>query len=161
MLFRSLLTQTFKQPATHVPYKGHAAYMADLISGRIDITYNFVPALKNSIDNGQLVPLAISGPERLPEYPNVPTLNELGMGQYNIPAWIALFANTTADKETIKAVQNALKDVASDPKKRLEFKKQTGGLTIDKRKLFSTEEFLFGSIKINRKIINDNKIILE
>lgn len=157
----AMLAQTFKQPAIHIPYKGTSSHLPDMIAGRVDLTYSFGPVIKNAVDNGQLVPLAISSDERSPEYPNIPTLSELGLKNYDIPLWMMLFANTTADKETIKTLQSALKDIANDPKKRSELKKNSGGITIDKKKLFLTEELLLESVKKYQKLIDKYSITLE
>ena len=73
----------------HVPYKGSAEALNDLLAGRIDVLYDAV-ALQQ-IKAGKLKALATTGAERHPELPDVPTLRELKL-DYSLPNWYGLYA---------------------------------------------------------------------
>lgn len=74
---------------THVPYKGSAESLADLLGGRIDVIYD--PVALAQIKSGNLKALAVTSPERHPELPGVPTLREQGL---SVPggSWFGVFA---------------------------------------------------------------------
>ena len=72
---------------THIPHQGGAAAMVEVMAGRIpmmiDVSSNVLPYL----ETGKIVPLAVTGSERLKALPNVPTLQEKGVKDYEIYAW--------------------------------------------------------------------------
>lgn len=76
----------------HVPYKGAAPALTDLIAGRIQIMIanaeNFSPA----IQTGKIRVLAVAGPKRLPQLQNVPTAAEAGLPDYEVSSWFGLLA---------------------------------------------------------------------
>ena len=72
----------------HVPYRGGAPALADLLGGQIDMVFDFMPALLPQIASGRLVPLAVGSRERSPLLPDVPGLGEfadLGIGDLDLP----------------------------------------------------------------------------
>lgn len=75
----------------HVPYRGSAPAMADLIAGRVDMTVDGVGAVGPQIREGKLRALAAGTMERIPSFPDLPTLRELGFGDIDAVSWIGLF----------------------------------------------------------------------
>lgn len=73
----------------HVPYKGSAEALNDLLAGRIDIMYD--PVTLQQVKAGKLKALATTGAERHPDLPNVPTLAEQEL-DYALPSWFGLYA---------------------------------------------------------------------
>jgi tripartite-type tricarboxylate transporter receptor subunit TctC len=107
---------------THVPYKGSAPALNDLMAGRIDGTIDSMPALLAQIRAGKLKPLAVTGRERSPQLPDVPTLAESGFPDLVVNTWfgVALPSGTPAD-----AVQRLAQELQAtlqlpDVKQRLE-----------------------------------------
>ena len=84
---------------THVPYKGSAPALNDIMAGRIDGTIDSMPALLGQIRSGKVKALAVSGRERAPQLPDVPTLAESGLPDLVVNTWfgIAVPAGTPAD----------------------------------------------------------------
>lgn len=77
----------------HVPYRGGAPALNDLLAGQIDMVFDFMPALMPHIAAGRLVPLAVGSRERSPLMPDVPGLGEfadLGIGDLDLQSWNAL-----------------------------------------------------------------------
>ena len=74
---------------THVPYKGEAPAILDLLGGQIDAAITSVGAASRHPD--KIVPLAISSPQRFVRYPDVPTFAEAGYPAVNMPGWGCLF----------------------------------------------------------------------
>jgi tripartite-type tricarboxylate transporter receptor subunit TctC len=98
----------------HVPFKGGAEAMFDVISGRVDFFFGPVALVLPHIRDGKLLALAANGTKRSPTLPNVPTLQEAGFADAEYPIWFGLFApaRTPApiveklNHETLKVLQS-------------------------------------------------------
>ncbi len=77
---------------THVPYKGNAPAITDVIGGQVNLMFDNISNSLPHIKAGKLRALAVTGPARSPVLPNVPTLAEFGFTGYNITSWFGLFA---------------------------------------------------------------------
>jgi tripartite-type tricarboxylate transporter receptor subunit TctC len=83
----------------HLPYKGSAAALPDLLSGQVPVMFADMPLVVQHMQAGRLRALAVAGRERNPALPSIPTVAEAGVKDYYAFAWYALFApaNTPAD----------------------------------------------------------------
>ena len=75
---------------THVPYKGSAPALNDIMADRIDGTIDSMPALLTQIRAGKVKPLAVTGRERAPQLPDVPTLAEAGFPDLVVNTWFGI-----------------------------------------------------------------------
>ena len=99
--------------ALHVPFKGGAEAMSEVIAGRIDFFFGPPPLLLPHIKEGTLKALAVNGTSRMSALPEVPTTRETGFNDAEYPVWFGLFvpARTPRDiverlhQETLKALQ--------------------------------------------------------
>jgi tripartite-type tricarboxylate transporter receptor subunit TctC len=71
----------------HVPYRGSSPALADLIAGRVDFTIDNLPNVLAQVRGGRLRPLAVTGLERDPTMPDVPTFREAGVPDYEMYVW--------------------------------------------------------------------------
>jgi len=71
----------------HVPYRGSAPGMADLIGGRVDWTIDNLPNVLAQVEGGKLRAIAVTGTERDPSMPDVPTFREAGLDGYEVYVW--------------------------------------------------------------------------
>jgi tripartite-type tricarboxylate transporter receptor subunit TctC len=85
-LFRSMTGTDI----THVPYKGGAPMMTDLIGGQIQMAIETSPSAHPYVESGKVKALAVTSAKRSPAYPNVPTLDEAGVKGFNVVTWFAL-----------------------------------------------------------------------
>lgn len=105
-----LAGEMFKRSAgldmTHVPYRGAGPAINDLIPGRIDSFFNNIAPVVPLMNNGQVRGLAVTGAKRSPAAPDVPTLMESGLSDFEVYGWygIVVPANSPAD---ITAKMNA------------------------------------------------------
>jgi len=101
--------------ATHIPYKGEAAALSDLIAGQIDFCACNVPASTGFIKNGQIKALAVTSAKRLPALPNIPTVAEAAIPGFENVGWFALMAPANTPKIiTDKIYAAAIKAVKSE-----------------------------------------------
>ena len=84
-----LLTKT---DIVHVPYKGAAPALQDLIAGRVPMMFDIVPFALQHIRDGSVRGLAVAAPQRVPVLPDIPTMAEAGYPGVQGGAWFALFA---------------------------------------------------------------------
>lgn len=116
-------------PMLHVPYRGNSPAMMDVISGKItfmfDITSTAIPFIKS----GKTRPLAVTSKTRNPELPDVPTMVEAGIPDYEVTGWYSLVGPKALPAPIAAKLTKALGDVAQDE----QFKKAMvdGGYTID------------------------------
>ncbi|NPC55269.1 tripartite tricarboxylate transporter substrate binding protein [Caenimonas soli] len=75
----------------HIPYRGGASALTDLIGGQIDLMFDNLPTSLPHIRKGLLRPLAVTGNRRSPQLPEVPTMIEAGIRGYESTAWAGLF----------------------------------------------------------------------
>lgn len=87
-LFRAL-TRT---QMTHIPYKGGAPMMTDLMAGQIQMAIETSPSAEPQVRSGKVKALAVTTLKRSPAYPGVPTLDEAGVKGYDVTTWFALMA---------------------------------------------------------------------
>jgi tripartite-type tricarboxylate transporter receptor subunit TctC len=86
---------------THVPYKGSAPMLTDLIAGRVHMTIDNLPASQPHADGGAIRPLAVSTATRWPLLPDLPTIAEAGVPGYEAASWFTIGAPAKTPKEII------------------------------------------------------------
>ena len=92
----------------HVPYRGAAPAMTDLLGGQVDFMVAAVPSARGLIESGDLIPLAITGETRSPLFPTVPTANEAGLDGYIVTTWYGLCAPLGLPAPVQARIANAL-----------------------------------------------------
>ena len=75
----------------HIPYKSAGHSMPDLLAGRLQVAFETMPTVSAYIKQGKLRALATTSPKRLAEFPDVPTMAEVGMPDYKLRTWYGLF----------------------------------------------------------------------
>lgn len=90
----------------HVPYKGPA--VTDLLGGQLAFLTDATGLLGPYIREGKMRPLAVISPNRLPDYPTVPTLRELKVNDYNLWRWWVVIANSSADPDAIEYIRRVI-----------------------------------------------------
>lgn len=99
----------------HVPYRGAAPAMSDLMSGQIQAMLQTIPAVMPHIQSGKVRPLATSGRVRSSALPNLPTLDEAGIKDFDYAPWYGFFAPAGTPPSTVKKLHAAINKVLSDP----------------------------------------------
>ena len=85
----------------HVPYKGNAEALADLMSGRVQVLFSGLPPVMAQVQAGKVRVLAIAGPSRAASLPDVPTVAEAGLPGAEVLVWYGLLAPAGTPREVI------------------------------------------------------------
>ncbi len=101
---------------THVPYKGVAAALLDLIAGRIDVGLSSVGSATQHIKAGRVRGLAVAGRERHPLLPEVPTFAEAGFPEYNMVYWFGMMAPSATPPAVLAQLQQGIARAVEQPK---------------------------------------------
>ena len=101
---------------THVPYRGVAAALLDLMAGRIDVGLSSAGSAAQHIKGGKLRGLAVVGKERHPLIPEVPTFAEAGFGSYEMVYWFGLMAPAGLPPTVLARIQQGVARAVEQPK---------------------------------------------
>ena len=91
----------------HVPYKGGAAAIGDLIAGRVQVMFESLNSIAPFARSGQVRPLAVTGDHRSKAFPDLPTVAEAGVPGYSAPTWSGIIAPAGTPKPVIDKLNAA------------------------------------------------------
>ncbi|TQJ96964.1 tripartite tricarboxylate transporter substrate binding protein [Achromobacter sp. SLBN-14] len=101
--------------ARHIPYKGVGPMMADLIGGQVDFGVLSLPSVLPQIKSGALKALGACGGERMAALPDLPTLREQGMADYEIGGWFAAAGPAKLPQADVRRIFDALARAFNSP----------------------------------------------
>ena len=113
----------------HVPYKGTGPALQDLLGGQVDLTFGTAPPFMPHIASGKLRVLAVTGKQRLPSLPDVPTTAEAGYPKVDATSWFAVFAPAGVPKAVVDKLTADIRTVVQNPT--FQQKAQEQGATAD------------------------------
>jgi tripartite-type tricarboxylate transporter receptor subunit TctC len=99
----------------HVPYKGSGPAMQDLVSGQVKVSFAGIPNALSHLKSGRLKALAVSTAKRWSELPEVPTVAESGVPDYEATLWLNLAAPAGTPAEIIKRLLDETAKALQDP----------------------------------------------
>jgi tripartite-type tricarboxylate transporter receptor subunit TctC len=121
----NLATEYFKMQTgtaiVHIPYRGTAPAVTDLIGGQIQLVFTGAPAVLGHIKSGQLHALAVSSPKRLDAMPDLPTVAESGYKNFEADQWYGVVAPAGTPKDIVQKLNAQINVALNSPelKKRL------------------------------------------
>ena len=110
-LFKSM-TGTFM---THIPYRGSAPAVADLLAGQLDLMFDNLPSVISHIKSGKLRALGVTSPKRSPSLPDLPTIAESGVPGYDATSWFCLVAPAGTPQPIVNRVQQIVAKALGTP----------------------------------------------
>jgi tripartite-type tricarboxylate transporter receptor subunit TctC len=114
-----LAAEMFKQMTgtnlAHIPYKGAAPAITDLLGGQIDLAFLNAPPLLQHIQSGKLRALAVTTASRARQLPDLPTLHELGLAGFDIATWYGITAPAATPKPVVDKLTTVLTRVLENP----------------------------------------------
>ncbi|GGH64326.1 MFS transporter [Comamonas phosphati] len=133
-LMGELLRERTGTDLVHVPYKGSAPATMAIVSGETQFMFDNLTASLGHIKDGKLRPLAVTGATREPELPDVPTMTELGMKDFDKVGWMGFFVPAKTPPAVVKKLTDNLIAVLHDPavvKRYRELGGRPGGMPAD------------------------------
>jgi len=110
-----LLTRALGANITHVPYKGGAPSVTAIMSGEAQVNFATLPAVVPQIRGGKVRAIALASKERSPAVPEVPTLAELGIADFDVGTWTGFIGPKGVPPEVVKRLNEAVAEVVNDP----------------------------------------------
>lgn len=114
-LAAELFSQSEKISMTHIPYKGGAPALTDLMGGQVDLMFSATTASGNFVKSGKLKPLAITSAKRLETWPQVPTVAESGVKGFEANEWNGLFAPAGTPRPILDRLEAETRAVVASP----------------------------------------------
>ena len=115
-------TEIFKQQTgvdmTHVPYKGSGQAIADVLAGQVQVFITTPPSVMQHVQAGKLKALAVTGKTRHPGMPQVPTVAEAGLSNFELESWVALYAPSGTPAGVLQKLTTDLKRALELPETR-------------------------------------------
>lgn len=115
MMLVKMLADSQKMNIIHVPYKGSGPLLVDAAGGAVSIASSSIAAASPYLKSKRLHPLAVTGLERTSALPNVPTLKELGLGDFDYYVTYGLYAPAKTPRAVLERMRQEVKFVTSDP----------------------------------------------
>jgi tripartite-type tricarboxylate transporter receptor subunit TctC len=150
-----LLNMTGMQ-MTHIPYKGPAPAMQDVLAGQVPCGLLAGPTVLPHVRSGKLTALAVSGQGRSPTLPDVPTIAEAGFPGFEAPAWWAVLASAKTPPDLVKRMNEELNKTLRNPE--VANKLQAQGIELAGGSVERAKSFIDNQIDTWAKVVRDNNI---
>jgi len=99
----------------HVPYTGTAPSLTSVQSGEAAFTFSNIPAAQSFLQNGQLRPIATTGAARSASLPDVPTMAEAGVPEFEVSTWYGILAPAATPREVIERLNATVNGITRQP----------------------------------------------
>jgi len=99
----------------HVPYKGSAQAINDLISGNIEVMFDNVPSIGPHVKSGRVRGLGVSAPKRAAQFPDLPTIAEAGVPGYETNSWGGVIGPARLSREVISRLHAEIRKALAAP----------------------------------------------
>jgi len=96
---------------THVPYRGAAPAMQDLMGGRITTVFTSLPSVAGAIRGGSLYPVALTSAKRSNTFNTIPTIAESGFSDFNVNPWFGLFAPAKVSAAVVSKINHDINEI--------------------------------------------------
>jgi len=134
-----------KVSMVHIPYRGSAGMLVDLMGGQIDATFGDLLVLKPQVDAGKVRLLAVTSKQRHPMLPQVPTLAESGLDNFEALSWQGLFAPAGTPPEVLNVLNAEVTKAINSPDLREFFGAR--GFTIESKTPAASRSFIEEEVK--------------
>ena len=156
-------TEMFKQTTgvdmVHVPYKGSGPAIQDVLVGQVQVFISTPPSLMQHVQSGKLKGLAVTGKNRHPGMPNVPTTAEAGLPSFQLESWVGLFAPAGTPAPVVTKLTESVKKSLALP----EVKERADAAGVELRYLTpsATEALVKKELPYWNKVIKSANITLD
>jgi tripartite-type tricarboxylate transporter receptor subunit TctC len=99
----------------HIPYKGSGDAIRDVLSGQVQVFMSTPPSLMQHVQSGRLKAFAVTGQNRHPGLPNVPTTAQAGLKGFELESWVAIFAPAGTPPDVVNRLATGIKQALETP----------------------------------------------
>jgi len=99
----------------HVPYRGSAPAITDLLGGQITMNFDALSSVSGFLRQGKMRPLAVSSRDRNPAFPDVPTMGELGYQDFDVTIWYGIVAPARTPAPVVARLNGGINRALTDP----------------------------------------------
>jgi tripartite-type tricarboxylate transporter receptor subunit TctC len=110
-----LLVKGTGLPLTHVPYKGGSPSTVAVMSGEAQVNFATLPAVVPQIRGGKVRAIALASTQRNPAVPDVPTMAEWGIPEFDVGTWSGLIGPKGIPADVVQKINTAVREVLNDP----------------------------------------------
>lgn len=111
----ALLAKTSGAPMTHIPYRGLAGAMNDLVGGRLDFVFSSVASLGGFVSDGNVKVLAVAGKSRIKSFPQVQSMAELGYPGVDVDLWFGIVAPLGTNPDIVRKLNEMFVKATNSP----------------------------------------------
>ena len=140
----------------HVPYKGSAGALSDLLGGQVSVSFVPVHVAMTHVLSGRLVALAVASPKRHPKAPTVPTFKEVGLEGAEADIWYGFWGPKGLPPSMVKSLNSALKSILLSPQVNESLEKQ--GLDVNTSTPEELQAIVTKEIQISGALIRKKKL---
>jgi len=151
-LFKSM-TNTF---VTHIPYKGSAPAVTDLIAGQVDVMFDNTPNVLPHVRSGKLKALAVSSKTRTALAPDIPTVDEAGVPGYDVGVWFGVLTVAGTPREIVQRLNSDMVKILTSAEVKERFGKMGVEVVAGTPEHFS--KFLNSEVARWAKVVQDANI---
>jgi tripartite-type tricarboxylate transporter receptor subunit TctC len=151
-LFKSM-TQT---QVTHVPYKGSAPAVTDLIAGQVQVMFDNTPNVLPHVKAGKLKAIAVSSKKRSSLVPDVPTVDEAGVPGYDVTVWFGILAPAGVPRDIVQRLNAEMVKIMRSPEVSERFNKAGVDVVASSSEYFT--DFLKTEVARWAKVVQDANI---
>jgi tripartite-type tricarboxylate transporter receptor subunit TctC len=144
---------------THVPYKGAAPALQDIMGERVDMSVDIILSSLPLVQSGKLKALAITSPKRSPLLPNVPTVSEAGLAGYDFMSWYMLIAPSGVPGPVLEKLNEDLRKISAMPDVRARIESMGG--VVGNSTLKEVRDLLNGEFDRWAKVSKERNIKVE
>lgn len=143
----------------HIPYRGSAPAVQDVVAGQLPFMFVDTAAGIQHVQGGKIRAIAVASPARLPTLPNVPTLDEQGLKGFEAYAWQGIVAPAATPKERVAKLSDALQSAL----KQADIVAKLEGMALEVTPSTAEEMDAYASAERNkwRRVIEESKITLD
>ncbi|MFA7556671.1 MAG: tripartite tricarboxylate transporter substrate binding protein, partial [Hydrogenophaga sp.] len=99
---------------THVPYRGAAPALQDLMGGQIDVVFTSLPSVASHIKSGALQAIAVTSINRVPSFGSIPSIAEAGFKDFNVNPWFGFMAPKNTPRDLVARINKVVNEVLRD-----------------------------------------------
>lgn len=156
-------TEMFKQitgvDMVHVPYKGSGPAIQDVLAGQVQVFISTPPSLMQHVQSGKLKGLAVTGKNRHPGMPKVPTTAEVGLPSFQLESWVGLFALAKTPAPIVAKLTESVKKSLALPE--VKDRADAAGVEVRYQNPAATEALVKKELPYWNKVIKSTNITLD